>query len=408
MTPGTSADRAIQRSELLRFAANSRHPAGFGHLDSTGKLDPTQPVELYVTCRMTHTFALGLLAADPPAPHGPDADTLRSLAQQGVQALLEGPLHDPEHGGWFARVNTDNTTAPLKEAYGHAHVVLAASSALAGGIHRAAELLEQALTVQSERFFDVDAGLVVEEWDPAWRQLSEYRGMNSNMHTVECYLAAGDVTGDPQWHTKAGRMATRLVSWASANDWRIPEHFTADWTPMMDYNLEQPAHPFRPYGATIGHGLEWARLLIQVHASLGAAAPAGLQEAGIALADRAISDGWHADGADGFVYTTDWEGRPIVRSRMHWVICEAIATSAILSQVTGDPRHDSDLHRWWDYADEFLVDHHAGSWHHELGPDNRPQSRTWAGKPDAYHTYQALLVQDLPVVPSFATALRHA
>lgn len=64
------------------------------------------------------------------------------------------------------------------------------------------------------------------------------------------------------------------------------------------------------------------------------------------------------------------------------------------------------LQRWWYYADRYLVDSERGSWHHELGPENRPQAQTWAGKPDAYHTYQALWIQDLPVVPSFASAIR--
>ena len=406
MTVGDAAYRATQRAGLLRFAAGSRHDAGFGHLDDEGRLDPAMPAELYVTCRMTHVFAMGLLGGETPAPGGPDAEALRGLVQHGVDALLDGPLHDRENGGWFSRVNPDGSVAALKEAYGHAHAVLAASSAKAAGVDRAGELLDRALAVQNDRFWDEAAGLVVEEWDPAWTELSQYRGMNSTMHTVECYLAAGDVTSDRMWYRRAGRMAARLVGWAGNNGWRIPEHFTADWEPLLEYNRDQPAHPFRPYGATVGHGLEWARLLVQTDASLGDEAPAGLREAGASLAERAIADGWHADGADGFVYTTDWEGRPIVQARMHWVLCEAAATSEVLRQLTGDPRHAADLQRWWDYADRYLVDRERGSWHHELGPENRPQAQTWAGKPDAYHTYQALWIQDLPVVPSFASAIR--
>ena len=43
-----------------------------------------------------------------------------------------------------------------------------------------------------------------------------------------------------------------------------------------------------------------------------------------------LDGGWAADGSDGFVYTTDWEGRPVVQERMHWVLTEAIATSTVL------------------------------------------------------------------------------
>ena len=109
----------------------------------------------------------------------------------------------------------------------------------------------------------------------AGRRLDDYRGINANMHTVEAYLAVGDVTGDPRWHARAGRIAERVVGFARENHWRIPEHFDAAWTPLPDYNLDVPAHPFRPYGATVGHGLEWARLLVAVAATLGDAAPGG-------------------------------------------------------------------------------------------------------------------------------------
>lgn len=403
--PGSAAYRALRRANLLRFAVGSRHPAGFGYLDPAGDIDPRQPVELYVTCRMTHVFALGLLAGEAPAPGGPDAAALRTLAQHGVNSLLDGPLRDGVNGGWFAGIAPGGTALTTKMAYAHAFVVLAATSARVAGLDRADELLELALATQSERFWDDEEGLVVEEWDAAWSTLSPYRGVNSNMHAVECYLAAGDVTGDPTWHRRAGRIAERVAGWARDNGWRIPEHFDSNWRPLLDYHHDQPSHPFQPYGATVGHGLEWARLLVAVHESLRADAPAGLLEAAVALADRAVADGWAADGAEGFVYTTDWDGRPVVHARMHWVLAEAINTSEVLFRITGDERHRRDLARWWDYADTYLVDHKLGSWHHELGATNLPEATTWPGKPDAYHAYQAAWMQDLPVTPSYASAL---
>ena len=36
---------------------------------------------------------------------------------------------------------------------------------------------------------------------------------------------------------------------------------------LLDYNRDQPAHPFRPYGVTPGHGLEWSRLTVQARTS---------------------------------------------------------------------------------------------------------------------------------------------
>ena len=405
MTPGDHTYRAAQRADLLRFAAASRTSGGFGWLDDAGALDPTEPMPLYVACRMTHVFCLGLLADEPPAEGGPDRAELAALAEHGVRALMQGPLHDEDFGGWFASFQPDGSAEGVKPAYAHAFVLLAATSALVARVPGAQRLLDMALAVMEEHFWDETTGTVVEEWDSPWISLDDYRGVNANMHTVEAFLAAGDATGDRAWHRRAGRIAERVVGLARNNDWRIPEHLTSGWEPLLDYNRDQPADAFRPYGATVGHGMEWARLLVEVDETLEADAPEGLVDAAIALNDQAIADGWAADGADGFVYTTDWDGTPVVRARMHWVVAEAICTATVLHRVTGDGRYESDLQRWWDYADRFLIDHDLGSWHHELDSANTPASETWSGKPDVYHAYQAALIADVPTTPSFATAL---
>lgn len=393
--PGHPAYLAAERDRLLDFAEASRHPLGFGWLDERGQLDGTHPVELYLTCRMTHVISLGVLLGRVGAA---------ALAEHGVTALA-GSLRDQEHGGWFPAVTASGPTGGTKAAYGHAFVVLAASSAVAVGVPGARDLLDDALAVQEERFFDPATGLVVEEWDAAWRVLDPYRGMNANMHTVEAYLAAADVTGDRRWAERAGGMAARLVALAGGNGWRVPEHFDADWNPVLDYNRDRPAHPFRPFGATVGHGLEWSRLLLSVDAALGDDAPDGLVDAATSLFDRAVTDGWAADGTDGFVYTTDWDGVPIVRARMHWVLAEAVNAAATLHRVTGASRYRDHYDRWWAYADRYLIDRTNGSWHHELDPSGAPAATVWPGKPDVYHAFQATLVPLLPPAPALSSAL---
>lgn len=403
-TPGDAEYRASQRADLLRFAAGSRHPLGFGWLDSTGRLDTEHSVELWISCRMTHVASLAALADEPPAAGGPDRAALESLAEHGV-ASLSGSLMDHENGGWFAAVGPDGPRVTTKQSYGHAFVILAASSACAAGIPGAEDLLARALEVNLAHFWDEQAGLSVEEWDAAWTTQDTYNGINANMHTVEAFLAAGDVTADAAWHRRASRIAGRVLGWAAANGWRIPEHFDRDWNPMLEFHRDQPAHPFRPYGATVGHALEWSRLLIALDATLGSEAPRGLVDAAVTLAERAVADGWAADGADGFVYTTDWSGRPVVRERMHWVLAEAISAAGVLHRVTGDVRWAQRFAEWWQYADRYVVDHERGSWRHELDPTNAPAASVWAGKPDVYHAYQAALAPDLPISPSYATAL---
>lgn len=401
-TPGDADHLAEQRAGLLRFAARAPVPLGFGWLRADGSVDHDRPIELYVTCRMTHVAAVAAIVDEPPAPGGPDTERLRSLAEHGVAALA-GPLHDDGHGGWFAAVDAGGVTDATKQAYGHCFVVLAAASARQAGVATADGLLRDALDVVLDRFWDDDEGMLVERWDRTWSRLDPYRGVNANMHAVEAFLAVGDATGDRSWHRRADRVAARVTAWARANDWRVPEHFDADWRPTLDFNRDQPADPFRPYGATVGHALEWSRLLLAVDDGLDRDA-GGRTGAAAALYDRAVSDGWAADGADGFVYTTDWDGVPVVRARMHWVLAEAVAAAEMLHRVTGDARYADDARRWWAYADRHLVDEQHGSWHHELDASNRPSSTVWSGKPDVYHAYQAALLPLLPTAPSVAGA----
>ena len=403
-TPGSAAFRAAQRGDLLRFAAASRVQDGFGWLDDEGRVDGERPTELWITCRMTHVAALGLLANEAALHGGPDGAQLGALVAHGVQSL-SGPLRDATHTGWFASVKGGAPVDASKQAYGHAFVVLAASSAMVAGDSNAAALLADALEVSTERFWDDDRGLVVDQWDRAWTVCDPYRGLNANMHTVEAYLAAGDAAGDTRWHERAGRVCAQVVAWARAHDWRIPEHFSPAWEPLLEHHRDRPADPFQPYGATVGHGLEWSRLLLAADESLGSAAPSGLKEAAGALYDRAVADGWSSDGAEGFVYTTDWQGKTVVHERMHWVLTEAINAAVALQKLTGDDRYERDRRLWWAYADAHLIDHDRGSWRHELDRFNRPSTSVWHGKPDVYHAYQAAVLEDLVLVPSFATAL---
>ncbi|MBA8826440.1 mannose/cellobiose epimerase-like protein (N-acyl-D-glucosamine 2-epimerase family) [Saccharopolyspora lacisalsi] len=384
---------AAERRGLVDFATASRLPeGGFGWLDATGALAQRRPIATWINARMTHVFSLA---------HGfGDADTA-ALADHGVAALT-GPLHDDEHGGWYS--STDDSS---KGAYEHAFVVLAAASATAMGRPGAEELLTEALHTVETHFWDEQAGLSRESWDREWTSTEAYRGANSNMHLVEAFLAAGDVTGDPTWHRRALRIAEYLVhTVAAAHHWRLPEHFTPDWQPLPDYNHDQPQHPFRPHGSTPGHGLEWARLLIHLEATLGTGAPDWLLDDARHLFDAAVDHGWNADGHPGFVYTLDWQDRPQVRARMHWVIAEAILTASTLYHRTNEDRYARWYDTFWDYARTHHVDPGNGSWHHELTPGGQPASSVWSGKPDAYHAYQAALLPVLPLAPAPAALAR--
>ena len=381
---------------LLDFGRHFPHPlGGAAWLDATGQPDLSRPVYTYITARMLHVYALGHLLG-----RSGDAD----LAAQAL-AGLAGRLRDEASGGWFSSVDDVGESPDEKACYTHAFVVLGASSAAVAGLPGASDLLSEAIGVWHKRFFDAESGMFVDSWNRDFTELADYRGVNANMHGVESLLAAADVTDDHALRERALAISRRVaLEFAQPQSWRIPEHFDPHWRPKLQHHQDRPDDPFQPYGATVGHGLEWSRLLLHLEASL-ADPPDWLLPAAEALFDRAVADGWAVDGADGFVYTTDWNGRPIVRDRMAWVVAEAISAAAALRIRTGDDRYADLLGTWWEYAERTLFDRTYGSWYQQLDANNHVIETVWPGKSDLYHAVQATLIPQLPLAPTLATAL---
>ena len=105
-----------------------------------------------------------------------------------------------------------------------------------------------------------------------------------------------------------------------------------------------------------------------------------------------MEDAWNADGAPGIVYTTDWEGKPVVHDRMHWTLAEAINTSAVLYHVTKKEKYAENYAEFMEYLDEKVLDHEKGSWFHQLNEKNEVIGTVWPGKSDIYHALQATLI----------------
>lgn len=390
---------AAQTERQLEFGRSFPHPdGGAAWLDRTGRPDLTRPVFTWITARMAHVYALGSLTG------APGCETLADTAL----AALAGRLRDDDNGGWVTSISADGEVDGTKAAYTTAFVLLAGATATVAGRPAGPALLDEAHEVLESRFL-TERGLYAERWDRAWTTLDDYRGVNANMHIVEASLAAAGATGDRRFLDRALAITSIVVDdWARSNDWRVPEHFDAAWRPLPEHHRDQPDHPFEPFGATVGHGLEWSRLVLELHAALGAGAPTWMRDAARALYARAVGDGWAVDGHDGFVYTTDWDGRPVVRERMHWVVCEAICAAASLLEATGEPAYGEDYRRWWAHAVEHWISPADGSWQHELTPDLSPSDAVWPGRPDLYHSLHATLLPRLPLWPGAARALRDA
>lgn len=191
--------------------------------------------------------------------------------------------------------------------------------------------------------------------------MDDYRGLNANMHTVEVFLAVADVAKKEEYRVRAGRIIAHVIGWARLiTQWALSTY--KDDKKQRDHFIQAAENLF----------------------------------------DRAIRDAWNADEAPGIVYTTGWDGKPIVRDRMHWTLAEAINTSAVLYRVTKKEKYAE----FMQYLDEKVLDHVNGSWFHQLDCNNNVIGTVWPGKSDLYHAVQATLIPYYSPEVSIALAVK--
>ena len=250
-----------QAQRLLDFFRSSVGEDGrFADLDDDGRpvpfRDASQPVpgqRLLTVARAVHCYALGELLGVPgcasivehglrgpvgraPGPRSPVA-TSRSSTPPGPSTGPSRPTATPSCC-WRRRAPSPPATMP-------------------GGSTRTCS------AVIDEHFWSEQDGAAREAFAADWEELEPYRGANANMHMCEAFLAAADATGDEALAERAARIAQLLIDrHARAHGWMLPEHYDTAWQPLLGYNRDRADYDlFRPYGATIGHMLEWSRLL---------------------------------------------------------------------------------------------------------------------------------------------------
>ncbi len=356
---------------------------GFANLDTRGRplaSDRVRP--LHETTRMVHCFAIAHLLGRPGA-----AD----IVDHGMKAIRERH-RDAEHGGYFWSFDDDGPRERDKLAYGHAFVLLAAASAKCVGHPKADALIADIAEILDTRFWDRAHGASAEEFREDWTAFSDYRGQNANMHLTEALMAAFEATGDGSFLAKAESIADLILRRSAAVcDWRVPEHYRADWTVDRDY---KGSDMFRPYGVTPGHALEWTRLALQLWA-LGGRRLAWLVEAARGLFPRALAEGWDKTRG-GLYYTLEWNGAPRVRDRLWWPICEGIGAATFLGALDGEETIEGWYRRLWGFAARRFIDRRDGGWLPQLDDSLEPIDGYFVGKPDLYHALQACLIPLYP------------
>ena len=305
--PGTSAagggswlesgeHRAWLAGQALRlldfFRATVDGAGSFVELDDDGRAMPTgcppapSPRQnLLTVARAVHCYAAAEMLGIPGS---------QAIVARGLETLWN-EHRDETAGGYLSAVGRGGPGDSTKTAYGHAHVLLAAAAGLAAGHAPARGLLDDALAVIDEHFWSEDTGVAgAEDYDRNWRELEPYRGVNSNMHLCESLLAAAEATGRTDLAERARRIVAAFIEGhARAHGWLLPEHYDPSWQPMLEHNRDRLDDPFRPYGATIGHSLEWSRLVLGTGLAVDGLT-ADLVSMSEAMFAKGVGAGWDA------------------------------------------------------------------------------------------------------------------
>jgi mannose/cellobiose epimerase-like protein (N-acyl-D-glucosamine 2-epimerase family) len=324
--------------------------------DRDGHVYDAKAKHLVAHSRLVFNFGVGELLGGP--------DWCRSAASHGVTGLREWRDDD----GGYAWIRSGREVAnPQRTCYGHAHVLLAYATAAKAGIAGTEADIHETADLIAERFWEDDHGLCRGKLTADWEPAEAYRGQNANMHTCEAFIAAHEATGEDEYLDRAYTIAANLArDLADEGDGLLWEHYTTDWEIDWEYNRDQPAHLFRPWGYQPGHLLEWAKLLCILAECRD---EDWLVERAAGFFEAAVENGWD-DERGGLVYNFDRDGEPITADKYFWPLCEGIGAAARLATVTGDDDYWEWYDRFWEYSWDNLVNPRYGNWYFKLTPDN--------------------------------------
>jgi len=229
----------------------------------------------------------------------------------GIQAL-DRYFHR-QNGGYRWSVQSDGS--PLEnatDAYGHAFVILALSSAARIFADRAlANRAVECWQFIRENHTDIHGGMIWRK-DAATGSEHSDRSQNPLMHSFEALMAleAVDTTGTAR--PEAERLLTFMRTLSDFSAGRLIESFHADWSPL----------PWQDGGVlNLGHALEWAFLLSEWHRITG-------DHNALALGERFLDAGvtLSVDDRGGIRESCDAFGGRAVNTNGLWQQCEAIRT----------------------------------------------------------------------------------
>ena len=309
----------------------------------------------------------------------------REWASSGLDFLLRKHRQPEGHYAWLVQdgVVTDNRAM----AYGHAFVMLAATSCLQAGIAKAEQHIDEIWQFMELHFWEPDFSAYADELDSTLESLDPYRGQNANMHMCEALIAAFEATGQQRYLDRACLLAQRFtIELAGAHDGLIWEHYDVNWNSDMLYNIDKPDDLFKPWGFQPGHQVEWSKLLLQLNQH---APDKALANKAVELFDAAIAIGWDKQYG-GLVYGVAPDNTFASTDKYFWVHAEAQAAAWRLYNATRSTTYVDYYQKIWEYSWYNLVDHEHGAWFRVKQRDGSSYNtvKSPPGKTD-YHTMGA-------------------
>jgi mannose/cellobiose epimerase-like protein (N-acyl-D-glucosamine 2-epimerase family) len=243
-----------------------------------------------------------------------------------------------------------------------------------------------------DKFWLEESSLYADQASPDWQTLDPYRGQNANMHSCEAMIAAWQATGNLTYLHRAERIAQAItVRQVEQADGLIWEHYDSNWNIDWNYNLDDKANLFRPWGFQPGHFTEWAKLLILLDDNRAQLQGDGawLLPTAEKLFNIALDTAWDKEHG-GICYGFAPDRSVCDGDKYFWVQAESLAAAACLAERTGNEQYWTWYDAIWRYSWQHMIDHQHGAWYRILTRDNRAYSdeKSPAGKTD-YHTMGA-------------------
>lgn len=354
-------------------------PSGgfFHNFYDDGELFEPRFKHLVSSCRIVINYCRAYQVFDEPE--------YLQKAQHGL-AYIELSHKDETKQNYAWTLRDHKSADTTQHAYGYAFLLLTFCWAKKVGIGEN-ESIEHIFNLLEARFWQPQFGLYADEITPDGI-LSDYRGQNANMHLCEALICAYEATDDTQYLQRAFVLAENItVRQAGLTDGLIWEHYTKDFQPDWQYNIDDPKNLYRPWGFQGGHQIEWSKLLLQLNRHQ---AQPWLVKRAVELFDLAYERSWDEQHG-GLIYGFDSKNQWCDDDKYFWVQAEAIAAAALLYQATDKGDYLTKYHQLWAYCWQHFVDHKYGAWFRVLSCNNQKYSneKSSVGAKCDYHNLGA-------------------